>query len=375
MLVLVHPPTTSVHMAQATLTLIGRLTATQGWPDPLLLTEADIEGVTRRGSLGVSYNQILRRFKDRLGLEHVDEIYYAHDVVGRVPELAFNAFPDAERIMYGDALGLVFNRRYLIALAGGSSVEEAQRIARGEPVFGIRQLSRTLRNGFGRALFGGPEWPRPDRAALVLPVDVTGDSLIDVRLTIPSKELVLEVIAECQGAMPEMTDFSRQTLATMPGPHYLLVLENFTDAGMTSLEQERALYEAAIRLHIPKGATVLLKEHPLVTVSVTDALRERIEPDYVTCVLPAELTRYPIELWSELVSRCGIVTMMSYCGLSLKYLYGKDTICALDDDIVERFFYPHTWGELRRMAIHYQGQLDNLANWDGQSILWRGTLQ
>lgn len=368
---LVHPPTPSEQMARETAAVVARLVASQGWPEPVVLTDADVEHITRPGGRESSYRAALERFRRAVGLEHVDEILYAHDVVGRVPELAMNAYPRAERVMYGDGLGLVFDRRYLLALSGGASVEEALAAA-GPSRTRLRQVPGIVRGAVRRLVYGEPQWPPPTRAALILPVDVTGDSLRGIELSVPSKEMVLEVIAECQSALPELSSYSRDILTRTAAPRYLMLLENFTDAGMTSLENETNLYEAAIRRHVPAGASVLLKEHPLVTASVAEALSRRIGTDYPVHILPAALSRYPVELWRDLAVSCEVVSMLSYCGMSLGYLYGKRTIAGLDDDMIEQFFYRHSRQGLHRAGVHLRGQMANLATWDGQGILWKG---
>lgn len=117
-------PSVIVHESGKTIT---KIIASQGWPEPIFLNDQDMADFAPSFRNLIPYHEALRRFRKKLGIEHIDEIYYAHDIHGRVPELAMNAFPEAERILFGDGLGSVYNKVYHLALVNGASREQARR--------------------------------------------------------------------------------------------------------------------------------------------------------------------------------------------------------------------------------------------------------
>ena len=282
-----------------------------------------------------------------------------------------NAFPDALRVVYGEGLGQVSEKKYSLALAAGASIEEAHRAARGRSNLEHRRFRSVVKGVVRKAAFGAPRVFDADLAALIIPMDQTGSALADNPLTVVPKRVALEVIADCKGVLPELAKYSRDILTNTPAPHYVMLLENFADADMMSFEDETAMYEAVVRQYIPRGATILLKTHPLSIAPIETAVDARLSGEYAVRVIPQDLGRYPMELWSDLISSCEVISMMSYCGISLAYLYDKSTICPLDFEVVQRFFPERAWDRMRDVALLYHGQLRNLETWDGTSILWK----
>jgi len=373
--VLVHPPVPSAEMVRANGEVVERLIASQGWPAPIVLTGEDVAQITRESDRFARYADVLARFRERVG-DGFDEIHYAHDMVGRVPELAMNAFPDAERIMYGDTLGSVYDPHYFMALAAGATIAEARREARERPRSPRGPLPRAIARGVREVALGGPQAFAAYKALLVLPMDQTGEALAGTPVSVVPKQVVTRIVSECQRVVPRIADYGRAIASDTPAPRFLLLLENYADADMTSFEDEVSMYEAIVRAHVPQGGTLLLKSHPLAVAPVADALCERLDSAYSVLVVPRdELARYPMELWSDLIASCEIISMLSYCGISLSFLYGKQTIYPMDAGIVERFFPERSWERMKDSDALYRGQLDALATWDGMGVLWKGTLQ
>ena len=117
--------------------------------------------------------------KRLFGTNHYDEIFYPHDVVGHLYHLLCLAYPDARRICFGDAMGIVFQKEVRLGLLGikPPAVESNYSC-------------------------------RPDIAALILPVDQSGSFLDKIPLIVCQKDTVLEVIDECIRATPELQNLS-----------------------------------------------------------------------------------------------------------------------------------------------------------------------
>ena len=359
-------------MAETNGAVVARLIASQGWAPPIVLSDTDVEAIIGPMRRGRSYAAVLRGFRELAGRERFDQIHYAHDLVGRVPELCVNAYPEAERIVFGDALGSVYHKRYTLALAAGATALEARTVARGgrertSPV-GIRAAVAVLR----RAIQGGPTEARPHVAELILPMDQTGTALEGTQLSIVPRDQVLGVIDECSRALPQLAEWSKRHLSETSAPHFLMLLENFADAGMIGLDDEVAMYAAMVRATVPQGATLILKAHPLIHSPVDAALRDVLHMEFNVVLMPRDLGRYPMELWRELAHSCKVLSVLSYCGISLPYLYGTPTLYPFGEGFIERFFPKRSWDQVREQETVCRGQLANLERWDGRGILWAG---
>lgn len=351
-----------------------RIISSQGWPEPIFISDQEIGLYTPSLSGKLPVRSAIKNFKKRIHCEKVDEIFYAHDIGGAVPGLAMNAFPKAERILFGDGLGSIYNKIYHLALINGASIEEAKRA--------VRESSNAERGGFKTRLFGlakelllGRLYPyQADKAVLVLPMDQTGTSLHEVELMVVSKEVVHSIIADCQKALPDLVAYTRQIIEQTPPPHALILLENLTDANLSTGEQEVDFYEEVIREHVPLNGTVIIKAHPLSKAPIHEMLQSRLQSDYRSEVIPSSYSRFPIELWSDFIAQCEIIGI-AYGNVTLSYLYNKETVFALTEPMIERFINPKFWGSFKDASLLYSGQLNNLKHWDGSSMLWKGSVE
>lgn len=368
---IVHTPGLPATAATESAVVVERLISSQGWETPMVLTDGDVDGIVQ-GANHSPYREVLRRFRQRVGREHFDEVYFAHDVVGRLPELAMNAYPNAERITYGDALGSVYDKRYHLALATGTSPTEGTRPRRGWLTALVRNGVKSVRRNATRIALGAPLTLQATSAILVLPMDQTGDCLSGKQLWVVPKSVVQSIIADCNRAVPELRLHTQDLLAGTPQPRYLILLENLSDGGFTSLEREAALYEGVVRSHAAAGATIVIKEHPQAVAPIGDVLARRIETEYVVRKLAPALRRHPVELWEDLVRSCQPISI-SYPCISLRFLYGRRVIYPVDDNLIETYFPPEYWKSYMNADRLYRGQMASLDAWDGKSILWRGT--
>lgn len=352
---------------------LTKIIASQGWPKPILLNDQDMTEFAWPSHKILTYREILRRFRRKLGVEHIDEIYYAHDIGGRVPGLAMNAFPEAERIIFGDGMGSLYNKTYHLALLSGASLDQARQALRTGRHFPVRSLKRALFNCLTDVLLGKPQPYQADKAVLILPMDQTGNCLDDMELIVVPKQQVQKIISDCQNSIPELVEYSRGLLASGPPPYIIILLENISDANLTTLEKEVSLYEENIRSHVSPKATVFIKGHPLSIAPVDEMLSHRLGTDYFPRVISHEFARYPIELWSGLVSACQVISI-AYSNITLAYLYDVPVIYALNNSLIEKYIKPVFWDSFRDADLLYRGQLANLNNWDGQSVLWKGSV-
>lgn len=370
----VNTPGISAAIIKESGDITTRIISSQGWPEPIFISDQEIGLYTPSLSGRVTVPSAIKKFKQRIHLEKVDEIFYAHDIGGAVPGLAMNAFPEAERILFGDGLGSIYNKIYHLALINGASIEEAKRAVRENSKPERGSIKKRLL-GFVKGLLLGRLHPyQADKAVLVLPMDQTGTSLLDVELIVVPKKIVQTIIEECQKALPDLVAYTRQIIQRTTPPHALILLENLTDANLSTAEKEVDFYEEVIREHVPINGTILIKAHPLSKAPIHEILQSRLQSDYHSEVIPSSFSRYPIELWSDFIAECEIIGI-AYGNVTLSYLYNKETVFALTGPMIERFIAPKFWGSFKDAALLYGGQLTNMKHWDGCSLLWKGSVE
>ena len=350
---------------QITADIIEKMTSVHGWEKPVILSDNDIAIILQKGYLTSCKTQ-LKRFREYLGLERVDEIYYAHDVIGDIPRLAMNCYPEALRITFGDALGCVYDKKLHITLAQGTKQTVIVKIK-----FQFQKKCHTIRNSLRHFFLGRLNYLQASIAVLILPMDQTGLCLKDIVLHVVPKNIVQEIISHCLKAIPELDEYSRQILSVSPKPCFIFLLENFSEGNFTTMENEVNLYKNIIYKHVPLGATILIKKHPLSKMDTAELLVSHLGIDYNTRVISEPHSKYPIELWQKLVRECQIISF-SYPAVSLQYLYDKKIIYPMNRTLIEKYINPAFWDSYFNADQMYRGQMENLSTWDRNSILWRG---
>jgi hypothetical protein len=307
--------------------------------------------------------------KEFIGKTDIHEIYYAHDVVGDLYQLLCSTYPDAKRICFGDALGIVYEREVHLSYLRAVNKELAIK----QSVLGrIKQVVNQL---FGTSLV--PEQVplkdyKPHKAALILPVDQSGNFLKNTPLTVISKNIASVVIGQCSESCRSLNDYLNTTVETYSNKClYLLLTDNFSEGNFIDFDREIDMYCSTIRAHCEPGSVVFLKSHPGETLTRNQRIVDSMGADYTVVELDKRFKRYPIELWKELVQQTTVICL-SYPVLSLKYLYDIDVVQPMDHAFIEQWFPEWTWRSYKNSLTLYMAPLKNLATWDGKSVLWSG---
>jgi hypothetical protein len=305
------------------------------------------------------YDRCTARLRCRLGTDVFDEIFIARDFCGEGSSLILNAYPDARRITYGDSLGLVGNEEVL----DDSTTPRT-----------IRFLLAKARLQLLHTLWGRPRRFRFDAAVLTLPIDWSGMYLKDLPVIVPSKMHVLQVIEALAQRSNALQAYCRCLLdqAGTLTP-YLFLLSNLAASRVLAHEAEVRLYVSLISEIAPDGAAVLIKPHPRGDNTVLEEVLQRLSGKYrVIPITDRRLSRYPIELWQELIRNCHITAMFSTSAINLKYFYDCEVKCPLNDEIITGFIPSHNT-EYMKTATRVIGEaIAALDTWDGRSVLWRG---
>lgn len=351
---------------------IAEIIVPLGWFEPVVLSDQDIDQIMQPYTINGHYKRTISLFRNTLNLEEVDEVYYAHDVGSDVPSLAMNAYPNAKRITFGDALGSIYNTQLHLRLASGNP-EVSEPIAVRKEIFPL--LKKTLKMGIKKISdfsFGAPIIFQAETAVLILPMDQTGDCLNNKELIVVPKNHVLKIIHTCEKNLNSLTSYIKKLLVAGKGPYALVLLENISDGNFLTKDKEVALYEDLIRKKVPKHTTIFLKSHPLSVAPINEILAQRLEGDYQPILINNDFSRIPIELWSSLVQQCKVISI-SYSCITLSFLFGLEIEYPFTNQIIEQYFPDRYWDSYKNSDKLYRGQLKNLQTWDGQGILWKGS--
>ena len=278
------------------------------------------------------------------------EIYYPLDS-RFTPQSLAHAFPEAHRVTFGDALGVVYSPSYFERMA--------------QPP--LPRLARRIRAGVARAIGWLPPYAPPQTAALILPADPGGDVLPGRRLLVPSVSAVREILETMTTAVPELGAATDRFLAKA-GPHTVMVLGNLTEAGITSDDGELSLYRRVLERHVPRGSAVLLKPHPGGDPQRVRALLETAGTTWRLEAMAPELAPVPIELAAKLVTSATVLSF-SYTSISLRHVYGAPVIHVLDQALIDELVLPSKRAWMSESNRQYLEILGKLATWDGRSPL------
>lgn len=272
----------------------------------------------------------------------ISEVHYAHNVVGEVTDICLSSYPNAEVVTFGDALGCIYDKNFHIALATGKPGEISD--------------------------------SRSPLAVVVLPMDQTGKLLDDTNLIIVPRNVAQSVTYSCISGSTDLAKYCAEIVALTSEPRYLMLLENISDGGFTTQENELALYQEIVESHIPKGASVIIKEHPLSVASIGTKLSDRLSNNYQTLVVSRDFSRSPVELWYDLLNN-SILVGFSYACISVCYLYGVETIFPMSRKLIEKYFPEHLWPSYDDAIRAIFEQRLRVLDWDRASVLWAGNFE
>lgn len=211
----------------------------------------------------------------------------------------------------------------------------------------------------------------PDYAVAILPMDWSGQFLKNIELLVVPRYYVQKIISECVRNAPDIYNYTRMLLGTTYESRFLLILSNLSETGFISMESEIALNLEIIYSNIPKNSTIIIKCHPFTTSFLEKTLMSRLSNDYDIQIISPEYNRYPVEIWKDLIVNSNIICI-SASSISISYIFEKPVIYPMNEKIIRQFFPKKSWKLMDDCHKLYQSQLNNLATWDGKSVLWSG---
>ncbi len=324
-----------------------------------------------------SIPKAVARLREVAGVDHADEIYYPHNVVGTLYQTLSTLFRKAHRICFGDAMGEVFERDVHLSYLG-ISADASPPVSTGfrARLMSILDIGRLIRRGQDKGTNGSIvlKDPPPHEAVLILPVDQSGAFLKEIPLTVCPRKLVVDVIDRCAESCTELRTYIESLLDRHKGRRrFLLLTENLSEGNFADFEREVEMYCRMVLEHCEPGDVVYLKSHPGETLPRGERIAELLAGKYEVVELDKRFRRYPVELWRSLVLESTSISM-SYPVLSLKYLYDMNVIQPMSNGFIEYWFPEWTWASYKNSLSLYMEPLGRLDAWDGKSVLWAGSV-
>jgi hypothetical protein len=288
-----------------------------------------------------------------------DEIYFSHEMNKGTIQPFFESYPQAKKICYGDSLGLVYTKKYFLN-------------SRKEPVKDINFLENFIqliiekvsKNTSLKAVDY-----KINESVLILPVDQSGEFFNQVPLKVCSRNTTLDVINKCVRGSFELKKYIKTILKiSFKKKLYILLTENFFEAGLIDLSKEIDMYADIIRKNSNQGDIIFLKPHPGEANNRVQKIQELL-PDYRVIEIDKKFGRYPFEIWQNLIKRATIISV-AYPILSLKYLYDIDVIQPMNKTLIKKWFPKKSQNYISDAIDQYMKPLKKLKRWNGQEPLY-----
>lgn len=298
--------------------LTGMARALRPWRSIVHVTDSELEA--------------LRRPECLRALDEVRELYAVREWQ-RANELLFGVFRDAQKICFGDSIGIYLAPSYMAPAAG-----LAQRVV------------RRLRSAFGRGR-------RADCYYLALPAAFDRPPSPDVRVT--DLALLRQTLADLKPLLPApiVAEVRRRAAGAVLT---VLVGSNFSEQGAMSMEAEISAYLAYLAEHAPaRRSLLLLKPHPRDRHEKTAALQGALRglftdvltlSDEAGLYLPLEALLLELQCGEPRPAEVVLCTFSSAC-LASRHLLGLAPRVGFGERLVRSHFYkPYVPSRLRHEA-------------------------
>lgn len=302
----------------------------------------------------LSHNSRVMRKADYLrgkfGQSAFAAVYYAHDISADfIAQSAMQAYPNASRVCFGDALGVVYSNNYFTDHTYPVGASEAF----SRPMRTIRNLLFRLKRtctlpSLRRRLDA-------EHAVLILPCDPGGDFLLGKELQSVDYESLCYVLGGLSNSAERHLTSQKCLGEGAANSRVVMLLGAYSESRLTSDIQECALYVEAARLHVSPGSKIILKAHPVSQPEKIALIKHALSVHYDTAFITND--EIPIEIMPSLVKNYKIISF-SYSSVSLLYLYGSTVLHAMNDTMINMFFPEETRLWMRESNALYLQQID-----------------
>lgn len=269
--------------------------------------------------------------RNKFGQDAFNAIYYAHDISADfIAQSAMQAFPNAKRICFGDALGVVYSNDFFTSIT--------------YPIGSVGDILRRPIRIFGNMLYRLKRaWTLPPPSCRmdanyvipIMPCDPGGDFLKGKELLLVDGDSLRHVQDSLSKAVEQhLTDEKCWANGDMK-IDFIMLLGSYSESRLTTEGQECALYVEVARSHVAPGSRIVLKPHPAASDEKVERIRQALSTEYDVEIFPyGEL---PIEAMPKLVMHSKVLSF-SYSSVSLRYLYDSAVFHVMDDAVIQKFF-------------------------------------
>ena len=276
-----------------------------------------------------------QRVYQLIGIDSTDEIYLSRNwQFGN--QLMTNAYRSAEKICYGDSIGIYFvpdsqafflpqslPKRLLIKLW-------KKTIDRTKLILGSTVLSPI---NFDRGYFALP--------------DILGE-IPPMPVTVADKASLLKVFGQLKSLL-DQDYISRIKQRIGDAPVLILLTSNFSEAGRMTLQQEIEAYQKFLmEREIGDRSILIIKPHPRDSSQKILALKDALQELYAQVIVLSETSLFfmPFEVFFtaafldeslELTNKVEVFACSSAC-LSLKLLFNVPSFIGFGSEITNSFF-------------------------------------
>lgn len=281
----------------------------------------------------------------------ISDIHYAHDISADfLAQSVMQAFPQAARVCYGDALGVVYENSYFESLT--YPLRNARALLK-EPAGYARNIAARLRRRWLRP--GSTRQLEATHVSLILPCD-PGQNFLRGKTMLPvPRNLVLDLL---QALATGLRDRKLGTLPASAAQEQtcLMILGSYAESKLCTVENEVALYADAARRHVPAGGSLILKPHPASRREKVVLIAQRLRAGYNVEIVDEEMDEVPVETLVDAIEHLRILSF-SYASVSMTYLGAKHVEHVLTDELIESHFPPKTRGWIQDSNSLYLDQL------------------
>lgn len=345
---------------------------------PISFTVVAHTWLTERTAVGLR-TSLVSALHDRVGWDQADELYFCHDATGTLYQSLCIAFPAAQRVCYGDNIGLATTLEDAVAHSWPDhprlTVPALKRLhlcRRMAARWRLDALEKIERDNWPEPGFVGRLYFPPHLYCMSLPhLDSSVGPTSDALRVVPRK-----VVADCleqAAAALGVADYECRLLDQIVGsqPPVLLMTAYLFETGyIASLEKEVGLLAEAVAPLIGSRGTVFIKPHPHEIQSRIPALRKRLGAGVTVVELDRRFARVPIEAFVALC-RASHVCGFSSAVLSLKHLYGIDTVQPVTPTVLKERITPSHRSMLARTVSIMDEVIARLPAWNGTGWIFR----
>lgn len=291
---------------------------------------------------------VFAKLYELVGTSKADEIYLCRNFVFS-NSLMMNAYSEAEKICYGDGIGIYFSKAYFLPTVvprnGLALIRE--KLAKLKCSLGNRITAFTLPDTNNNARISTVLREKDFDIGYFLLPDILGEHP-PMKTRVVRKELTTGIFRKLAGALDgdHIADRLRKISRVST---VVLLTSNFTESGRMSGENEILAYtEFLERQNLPRESTLIIKPHPRDRAEKIQLIGWKLRDLFSEVILLTDPNLFfvPFEIFlmrtvqgenEKTLRNLNIVTFSTAC-LSLEFFFNLGPIIGFGSELVSKYF-------------------------------------